>query len=230
MRLRQHVPGASLLLSLLLLLPAGAAAQPPTRMPRWEITGGAGLVTGGRLGGESADLRANSTTAQPFSLFTSESRLRRSWLTEARIGFALTPAITVEGRLGYSQPTLETSVSADREDAAPITVVERVDQYVIDAGLVIHLDQVQFGRVIPYVAAGAGYLRQLHEGLVSIDQGHVYHLGGGLKRELSTRDRGFIRAAGLRADLRAYFLSGGISLGDRVVTQTTLTGGAFVRF
>ena len=121
-------------------------------------------------------------------------------------------------------------MSADTEGAASITIVERVDQYVIDAGIVIRLDEMRIGRLTPYVAGGAGYLRQLHEGLTAIEQGHVYHLGGGLTRDVVTRNRGVIRAAGLRVDARVYFLSGGISLGNGVVTQGTMTGGLFFRF
>jgi hypothetical protein len=121
-------------------------------------------------------------------------------------------------------------VTADTEGAAPITVVERVDQYVIDAGVVVRLDEMRVGRLVPYVAAGAGYLRQLHEGLVSVEQGHVYHLGGGLSRELLSRNRGVVRAAGLRADARVYFLSGGISLDDLLTTQGTFTAGVYFRF
>jgi hypothetical protein len=210
--------------------PVDAAAQTKGLAHRVEITGGGGLQTGADLGTQNADLRANSTTPQPFALFTTESRLSRTWLADARIGFVVSPRITVEGRLGYSRPFLETSVSADTEGAASITVVERVDQYVIDAGIVIRLDEARIGRLTPYVAGGAGYLRQLHEGLTVIEQGHVYHLGGGLTLDVVTRNRGVIRAAGLRVDARVYFLSGGISLGNGVVTQGTMTGGLFFRF
>jgi hypothetical protein len=188
-------------------------------------------ATGGaNLGTVNADLRANSITPQPFTLFTTESRLTTSLLGEVRVGFVVTRRITVEGRLGYSRPTLETSVSADAESAAPVTVVERIDQYAIDAGVVIGLDEMRFGRWVPYVAAGAGYLRQLHEGLVAIDQGHVYHLGGGVKTDLMTRNRGVVRAAGLRADARLYLLSGGIALDDGIVNQGTMTAGVFIQF
>lgn len=211
-------------------LPVDAAAQTRGVGHRFEITGGGGLQTGVDLGSQNADLRGNSTPPQPFTLFATQSRLSRTWLADARLGFVVSPRITVEGRLGYSRPTLETSVSADREGAASITIVERIDQYVIDAGIVIRLDEMRIGRLMPYAAGGAGYLRQLHEGLTAIEQGHVYHLGGGLKQDLWTRNRRVIRAAGLRVDARVYFLSGGISLGNGVVTQGTMTAGLFFRF
>jgi hypothetical protein len=213
-----------------LALPVDATAQTGTVGARFEVTGAAGLQTGADLGARNGDLRANSTTAQPFTLFTTDSTMSRSWLADVRLGFVMSRRVSMEGRLGYSRPTLETSVGADTEGAASITVVERVDQYVIDAGVVISLDEMRFGRVVPYAAGGVGYLRQLHEGFTAIEQGHMYHLGGGLKRDLFTRDRRVIRAAGLRVDARVNLLSGGISLGDGVVTQGTLAAGLYFRF
>jgi hypothetical protein len=221
--------GATLLVTAI-ALPVDATAQTRGFLHRFEMTGGGGLHTGTDLGSRSADLRANSTTPQPFTLFTTQSGLSRTWLADVRVGFVVSPRVTVEGRLGYSRPSLETSVSADTEGAASITVVERVDQYVIDAGIVVRLDEMRIGRLTPYVAGGAGYLRQLHEGLTAIEQGHVYHVGGGVTRDIFTRNRGVVRAAGLRVDARVYFLSGGISPGSGVAAQGTMTGGFFFRF
>jgi hypothetical protein len=144
-------------------LPVEAVAQTKGIRHRFEITGGGGLQTGADLGNRNGDLRANSTTPQPFPLFITHSDMARAWLADARVGFVVSPRVTVEGRLGYSRPSLDISVSADTEGAAAITVVERIDQYVIDAGIVIRLDEVRIGRLTPYVAGGAGYLRQLHE-------------------------------------------------------------------
>jgi hypothetical protein len=215
----------------LLASPIDALAQAagPSR-PLLEVTGAIGLSTGTGLGRQDANLRANNSTPQPLTLFSTESSLTRTAVVDARVGVSLTRRLAVEGRFGYSRPTLETSVRADAEGAAPIAVVERIDQYVIDAGIVVRLDEVRAARLVPYVAAGAGYLRQLHEGLTVIEQGHVYHVGGGLERGVLARTRGVIRAAGLRADARAYFLSGGISLDDTVVTQGVFSAGVFVRF
>ena len=110
------------------------------------------------------------------------------------------------------------------------SVVERVNQYVIDAGILFRINEVRIGGLVPYAAGGAGYLRQLHEGLAFIDQGHVYHLGGGVTRDVVTRTRGVIRAAGLRADARVYFLSGAASLNDRTTTHGSFSAGLFIRF
>ena len=68
------------------------------------------------------------------------------------------------------------------------------------------LDELRMGpRLVPFAAAGGGYLRQLHEGQTLVEQGQVYHAGGGLKYWLLTRKVGAVRSAGLRTDARIVF-------------------------
>ena len=112
-----------------------------------------------------------------------------------------------------------------------LTVVERVDQYVIDARIVIMLDEVRLGqRTIPFATAGAGYLRQLHDGHTVIDEGRVFHVGGGMKHWLLARDRGLLKAAGVRLDARLYVLTSGITFDDNPRPQGAISGSAFVTF
>ena len=209
--------------------PAHAAAQGGDFVHRFEVTGGIGYFTGARLGDADATLRANAAP-QPFTLFTTETSIRGSLTGDLRVGMWLNRRVGVEGRLGYGRPDVATSVRADAEGAAPITVVERIDQFVIDAGVLFRLDEMRVGPLVPFAEGGAGYLRQVHEGLALIEEGHVYHLGGGVIQDLLTRTHGIVRAAGLRADARVYFLSGGVSLNDRITTHGSFSGGLFIRF
>jgi len=219
-----------LLAVLVLVSPVQAAAQNPGFVHRLELTGGIGYLTGATLGQADANLRANVMSPQTFTLFTTDSTLAGSMTGEARVGLWLNRRFGVEGRLGYSRPNVETSVRADSEGAPPLTVVEGIDQFVIDAGILVRLDELHLGHVMPYAAGGAGYLRQVHEGLALIENGHVYHLGGGVVRNLLTRTEGVIRAAGVRADMRVYFLSGGVSLDDRITAHGSFSADFFVRF
>jgi hypothetical protein len=219
-----------LLAMVLLAWAMDASAQTSSFVHRLEVTGGVGYFSGAGLGSANANLRANSTGAQPFTLFTTDSTMSGSLAGEARIGWWVSRRVAIEGRLGYSRPNIEASVRADAEGAPPVTVVEGINQFVIDAGVLFRIDEMRIGRVVPYAAGGAGYLRQVHEGLAFIDQGHVYHLGGGVMRDVVTRTRGVIRAAGLRADVRVYLLSGAASLNDRATVHGSYTAGLFVRF
>jgi len=221
-----------LVIWLLVALPSPAAAQAVRGgyVHRFELAGELGYFSGVEIGSANAALRANAPTGGAFTLFKTATSLSASFVADARVGWWASRRIAIEGHLGYSRPAIETSVSADAEGAAPITVVERVNQYVIDAGILLRINEVRIGGLVPYAAGGAGYLRQLHEGLAFIDQGHAYHVGGGVTRDFVTRTRGVIRAAGLRADARVYFLSGAASLNDRTTAHGSYSAGLFIRF
>ena len=150
---------------------------------------------------------------------------------QADVGFFFNRRWGVEGSFLKSAPELRSSISADAEGAPPLTVVERVDQYVIAGHVVFMLDEVRLGQhTIPFVTAGAGYLRQLHEGHMLIDEGVAYHVGGGLKHWLFARERGLFRAAGVRIDARLYLLAGGIMFENDPRPHGAISGSAFVTF
>jgi hypothetical protein len=198
---------------------------------RIELTVGAGMLGGAGLGSRDANLRANDPVQRPFRLFTTDSEFARARQFHVRAGLALNRRLGVEGGLTWSRPDLRTAVTADAEGAPPITIAEQVDQYFIDAGVVFLIDELRMGaRIVPFIVAGGGYLRQLHEGLTVVEQGQVYHLGGGLKYWLLTRRSGVIHGAGLRGDARAYVMRGGVSFGGGPRPHMAISGSAFVTF
>jgi hypothetical protein len=218
-----------LLVMALLFFPRLAVAQGTGSIHRLEVSAGGGYFTGTSFGNATATLRANGQVPQPYSLFTTESVLTGSLAGDLTLGTRINRRWSVEGHFGYSRPSLETSVGEDAEGATAVTVIERIDQFVIDAGVLFRIDEMRVKRLTPYAAGGAGYLRQLHEGYALIDQGHLYHLGGGVARDLITRTHGIVRAAGLRADARMYFLSGGV-VNDRTARHGSFTASLLVRF
>lgn len=210
---------------------ADAQVTEQRRVRRVEIDAGGGMLGGARLGSTDASLRANDPARRPYRLFSTESRVASAATFHVRAGVAFNRRIGVEGALMVSRPDIRTSASADVEGAPPITIAERVGQYGLDAGVVVMLSELGFGgRTLPFVTAGAGYLRQLHEGRTLVEQGRVYHAGGGVKHWLLARDRGFISAAGVRADARLYLMSGGIAFEDRPRPHAAISGSVFVTF
>lgn len=219
------------LLLLLMLAGAPAHAQTDPSIHRPEVELGGGILGGASLGSADANLRANAATAQPSRLFSTASRVSTERSLHARVGVALTRRFAVEGGVVLSRPQIRTSVSGDVEGAPPLTVVERVDQYLVEATVRVGLDEIRVGnRTLPFLAGGAGYLRQLHEGLTVIEEGHFYHLGGGVRHRLLARDRGFVRGAGLRADARVYVLVSGISFDGRPRPHGAASGSFFLAF
>lgn len=137
----------------------------------------------------------------------------------------------VEGGFVFARPSVRTRITSDVEGAEPLTTEERLDQYFVEASAVYFLHALRLGRqTVPFVSAGGGYLRQLHEGRTLVETGQVYHVGGGLRHWLRAGGRGFIRGAGLRVDVRAYVLSNGFRLEDGSRVHGAVSGGAFLTF
>ena len=209
--------------------PAASAGERPLRRIEFDV--GGGLTSGGRLGGGDANLRANAPARQGVRLFAAGSEVAPAPAAHARTAFAFSRRFTVEGGAELSRPEIRTAITADAEGAAPVTSVERVDQYVFDASVLMMLDALRIGtRLVPFVAAGGGYVRQLHEGRTVIEHGQLYQAGGGVKYWLLARPGGFMRSAGLRGDVRLQLVRGGIALADGPRPHVAVSGSLFVGF
>ena len=226
------VPGFTLILLACCCLTATVAdAQVRAPAPgRIEVSGGGGWFGGGTLGQRDANLRANSATSSPYRLFTTDSRFAAAPVVEARVAVALSRRLGIEGRFGYSRPELQTTIASDAEQGNAITAVERMNQYMIDGSVVVAIGGFRLGDVVPFVTAGGGYMRQIHEGQTLIDEGHSYHVGGGIRRRLFTHDRGFVKSAGVRGDVRVYLLSDGAAFDTDTHSRVAASGSFFVGF
>lgn len=204
------------------------AQRPPVH--RLEVSFGGGVFGSGSLGSGDANLRANSSAAQPYRLFSTRSRLAAAPLLEARVGFGLSQRLSIEGRFGYSRPEVRTSVSDDVEGAPALTIVERIDQFAIDAGINVRVDEWRLAGFTPFVTAGAGYLRQLHAGQTFVEQGHSYFAGGGLARPLVIRNRHLINTVTVRGDGRLDLLVGGIGQHEGPRPHASFSGAIVLGF
>jgi hypothetical protein len=198
---------------------------------RIEVDAGGAMLGGAALGSSDANLVANNPTRQNFRLFSSETEIGRAPTLHVRVARALNNRFGVEGGVVIAHPEVRTSLSSDAESAPPLTVVERIDQYFFEASVVVMLEEWRMGAgTVPFAVAGGGYLRQLHEGLTVIEQGHLSHAGGGVKHWFVARSTGAIRTAGLRADARVYFLSRGLSFDAGPRPHPAISGSVFVGF
>jgi hypothetical protein len=211
---------------------APVLAQSPAERPshRFDVSVGALWLGGSPLGSDQAQLRANRVQPAPFSLFGADTRIEPAAAFDGRIGFWLTRWLVVEGGLVYSKPSVRTRVFADAEGAEALTVAERLDQYFIDVSGVLLIDRLEVAGFVPYVTGGAGYLRQLHEGRLLVETGQLFHGGGGVRRWLTLRERGFIRAVGVRVDGRVYALVNGFEFDDEARPHGAISAAMFVTF
>ena len=228
----------SLCLSLLLLAPATALAQqnPAPRARSFEVSAGVLALGPVDFGSATASLVANQSTAPESTLFRAASTLGTGVGLDGRLAFNFTRALAVEGGFVWTRATLESKITSDVEGIPNTTVAQELDTYFIEASAVWHLNALAFGggRGLPFVAGGAGYLRQLDEEQMLTDDnpGTVYHAGGGVKYFFVQRPRGFIRGLGLRGDARLYVRSGGVELDEDTTyrNQWGLAAALLVRF
>lgn len=203
--------------AVVLAVPLVGAAQ-PTAAPRarsFEVSAGGIALGSVDFGSATASLIANQSSAPESTLFRTASTMKTGVGLDGRLAFNITRALAVEGGFVWTRATLESRISGDIENVPGVTVTQDLDTYFIEASAVWHLNALGFagGRAVPFVAGGAGYVRQLDEDQVlTTDTGTVYHAGGGLKYFFMTRPRGFIRGLGLRGDARVYITDVGVEL------------------
>ena len=221
----------ALRIAVLIVLAASTAhAQTDPPLHRLQLAAGIGFFGGASLGDADANVRSGASST-PYRLFATSSQLGGSApVLDLRASVDLTRRFGVEAHALYGHPEVQTDVTGDVENAPSVVAVERLDHYLIDGGLIVTLDELRVKDWQPFAAAGAGYLRQLHEGLTLTEDGHLFYVGGGARRTLVVRPRGFVRGFGVRGDVRVNFLSGGITVEDKTRQHFSASASLFVVF
>lgn len=204
-----------------------AQAQSVEERGRFEFAAGPTWTGGTSFGRRAASEAAPSGR---FQLFTTSTGLAAAGGVEARIGFRLFRALRAEGSSSYGRPQLRISISGDAEHAADATVAESIHQFTFDAAIVWQMTRWRIGRrATPFVSAGAGYLRQLHEGSALVATGETYHVGGGVKYLVMSRDAK-LKGIGLRGDARALVRANGVGVDGGLHVSPVVSASVFVRF
>ncbi len=212
---------------LALLAPGAAHAQPRATTDRVEVGGGVRWVGGAALGDTDATL--GTASGGSFVQFASASELGPAVVVEGRVGVRLSRALQVEVSVSYGTADLRTRLDSDVESIPDVTVSEPITRYTIEGTLVASLDRWRRGRVTPFVSAGGGYLRELHEGRTLVETGRAFHAGGGVTVPIRTSRAG-ASAVGIRADARIVVRSGGVLFDDDPVVAPAAGASVFFRF
>jgi hypothetical protein len=209
--------------------PAAAQSAPATG-PGWLEVSVGGLWVGHQVLGTND---ANETTPDGGSLkiFTTSSDLASVAGLEGRIAVRLMRSLEAEVEASYGTPRLKITISSDIENAPAVTAIEPVRQFTVGAGVVWYVPFRSWReRLAPFVTAGGGHLRQIHEERIFVETGQFYQVGGGVKYLLFASPRGFINAIGARVDVRAVVRRMGVAFDDRAHAAPALGAAAFVRF
>ena len=189
---------------------AQSASTAPRPAGRFEVGIGFLWIGHDNLGTRGAT--ETVATGPRFVLFSTSTQLDAALGAEARIGVHLTRVLEVDAEASYSSPELRTTTSDDTENANPAVASIGVKQITIGGLLVAHLPRLRIGaRGVPFVEAGAGYLRQLYDTRAAAVSGQMYQFGGGMKYGLIARPGRRLAGLGLRADLRAVARTKGVA-------------------
>ena len=190
---------------------ASAQSHPATaKPPRFELTAGLLLTGGAQLGSQNGTLTANDPGAPDYTLFRTSTSIDAGTGVEARIGVALTRALSVEGAANWTRQEATTTITGDAEGAPSTAATATLDTYQFEGAAVFHVTRARFagGRGVPFVLAGGGYRRQLDEVRILVATGGYFTAGGGVKYDFVQRPKHRIKALGLRVDARLLTGSG----------------------
>ena len=193
------------------------------------INGGLLWSAGHEAGASTADLRSNATgtTAPPFTWLQADSRVGPAPGFEGRVGVEVTRSFTIEGGASYARPRLMFAISRDAESANQEYEGESLHQYVFDGALLWRVPMTRSPRVAPFLAGGAGYLRQLHDERTLVESGQLYFAGGGARFWL----RGSAsspHSLGLRTEIRVNIRRRGVDFENAVRVYPTVSALLFV--
>lgn len=219
-------------LGLVACAPLAVRAQPPTGSGPGRVEVGVGWMWMGRETIAGGDATETTSSGGSLALFRTSTQLAAGNGLVGCVGIKLTPTFELEASGTYATPPLRSEISGDFESAAPVTAIETVHHFTVGAGLLwyVRRHQAYPARVAPFLMAGGGYLREVHEGMVLVETGRFYEAGGGVKFLFARREARFLKGVGLRIDARALARRGGAAFDGRSHVSPKLGAAVFVRF
>lgn len=220
--------GARAIVATVIVLTAGshsARAQSADRPGRFEFAAGP-RWTGG-LSLAAGDANETTSTGTAFRLFTSSTTLASATSLDARFGVRIARRLDAQVSGSYGKPALRISASNDVEGAAPITATERIQQFTVRGAVSWSLPGPRRFGFAPFLAAEAGYLRELHEANTLVQEGRVFEFGGGASYPFTSQGS---KEIGARLDARAVLRSKGVALDDDLHVAPALGAGLYLRF
>jgi hypothetical protein len=227
MRMSRALRAVWLVAGVALCAPGAVFAQSQTD---GRIDVGGGLAWFGAVRYAPIDATETTPDSGHRALFKTRSKLGASAGLNARVGVRLTSRFGVETSVALNPTRLTTRISHDVEGPDTIKVSESVMQYLVEGGLIARLARWDDGRVTPFATVGAGYLRHVNDGQTLVETGRSYYVGGGAEYQLKSRGTGWVKSAGVRADIRGTFLKDGAGFDHERHLVPFVGAGLFLRF
>jgi len=197
-----------------------ACAAPAWAQPRVEIGAGGSWTGGVDAGAANAELTRPAGATPGLTLFGTSAHVDAAAGLIAHAGVFLGSRVAIEGVVEYSRPVLRVTIADDFENAVGTEAVNTLASYLFGGSVLYHF---RTGRLAPFALAGAGRLRELDEGAVTLVTGSEVHAGGGVKFRMSSH-------FGLRADAVMSSRDRSLAFEDKRRTRPVVSAGVFLRF
>jgi hypothetical protein len=222
---------AALLLAAAAIVAPSAAYAQASDPPAFRVEAAVGVSWIGRQPLGSGSANETTGTGGTSALFSASSELGSAAGVDGRIGVRLGRSLVAEAEASYATPPLRIALSADAEGAAAVTAAETIQQFTVGAGVRWSLPGRRWSpRFAPFVSAGGGYLRQLHDQATLVETGRYYQAGGGATCLLVTTPHFHTKGIGARVDARAVVRAKGVAFDGGSKTSPAVGVSAFVRF
>jgi hypothetical protein len=204
-------------------------------LQRFELAAGGRWISATSIPSPDATLSTGPGGSTP--LFSTDTELEPLRALDGRFGVRIAQWLAIEALVSYGASRLTARVTSDAEGAPSLTVSESIREFTVEGALVADLSARPGRRAVPFVSAGVGHLRHLHEGRRLVETGRTYHAGGGItfilrapsQPSVGPEDAQQRSSVGVRSDVRAIFREGGVA-SDRTTTALALSGSLFFRF
>jgi len=211
-----------------LALAQAAAPRPASARDRGiELAIGVGWT--GSISFNSSNANLQAPDGSSLTLFQTSSEESSAAGLEAHLGFRVTRRLSAEVSGTWSKAEIRTSLSGDFEGAEPIAATVEMSRFTVEGSALWTV--ITHGRAQFFVRGGAGWLREVDDTSVLIEDGTIVNLGGGMKYWWRDQPRGALRKLGARVEARAAIRSGGISLDERSPrVAPAIAGGVIIGF
>jgi hypothetical protein len=164
------------------------------RLGTFELSAGGFWSGGDDPTSSGATLTRNQQGGGSFDLFRGDPSLGAAFGGNVSLAMYITRRMAVEGGFQYGRPQIDVRLTGDSEDAPDLTASSTLTQYVISGSLLYHFGGR--GRMTPFLAGGAGHVRDVHEGNDLVETGTEYHGTGGIKMWFGRRRNMALRLEG----------------------------------
>jgi hypothetical protein len=195
------------------IAPAAVAAAQSPPPGRFDVSGGF-RWTGGMFVGEQ-DATETAPNSSRYRLFSTRTTLAPAPGLEGRVAVRVSRLVDAAFSTAFSRSDLKTSVTSDVEGFPDVEAAESVTQVAVEGAALINLPSLAWSeRALPFVTAGGGLVRHLHEGRTLAETGAIYHVGAGLTYVLASSAASAVKSSGLRFDARAVIRRNGVAFAD----------------